>query len=97
MQINIPHKFTKDEAKERVMVAMREARAKLGNQATIDKEEWVGDTLNFGITVQGQSISGTFEVRDKSFDLDAKLPLMLLMFEGRIKGAIEEQAKAMLK
>ncbi len=97
MHINIPHKFSKDEAKERVMVALREARTKLGDQATIDKEEWVGDTLNFGFTAQGQSISGTFEVRDKSFDLDAKLPLMLRMFEGRIKSAIEEQAKAMLK
>ncbi len=97
MHINIPHKFSKDEAKERVMVALREARAKLGDQATIDKEEWQGDTLHFGFSTQGQSISGTFEVRDKSFDLDAKLPLMLRMFEGRIKAAIEEQAKAMLK
>ncbi len=97
MQVAIPHKFTRDTAKERVMAAMREARAKLGDQATIDKEEWQGDTLHFGITVQGQSISGTFEVRDQDFGLDAKLPLMLRMFEGRIKKAIEEQASAMLK
>ena len=97
MQINIPHKFTKVEAKERVMLAMREARAKLGDQATIDKEEWQNDTLHFGITVQGQSITGTFEVRENDFGLDAKLPLMLRMFEGRIKKAIEEQAAGMLK
>lgn len=97
MHINIPHRFAKDEAKERVMVALRDAREKLGDQATIDKEEWQGDTLHFGFTAQGQSISGTFEVRDKSFELDAKLPLMLRMFEGRIKKAIEEQAQAMLK
>jgi putative polyhydroxyalkanoate system protein len=97
MQITIPHKFTKAEAKERVMLALREARAKIDDQATIDKEEWVGDTLNFAITVQGQSISGTFEVRDHDFNLDAKLPMMLRMFEGRIKSAIEEQAQGMLK
>lgn len=97
MEVSIPHKFTKDQAKERVMVALREARAKLGDQVVIDKEEWAGDTLNFGFTTQGQSIAGTFDVRDNSFDLNAKLPLMLRMFEGRIKGAIEEQAKAMLK
>lgn len=97
MQIAIPHKFTKAEAKERVVVALREARQKLGDQATIDKEEWQGDTLNFGFTVQGQSIEGTFEVRDNDFDLNARLPLMLRMFEGRIKKAIEEQASAMLK
>jgi hypothetical protein len=97
MQITIPHKFTKAEAKERVMIALREAHSKLGNQATIEKEEWAGDTLNFGFTVQGQSITGTFEVRDNDFSLDAKLPLMLRMFEGRIKKASEEQAAAMLK
>ncbi len=79
------------------MLAMREARAKLGDQATIDKEEWQNDTLHFGITVQGQSITGTFEVRENDFGLDAKLPLMLRMFEGRIKKAIEEQAAGMLK
>lgn len=97
MQVSIPHKFTKPEAKERVMLALNEARTKIGGQATIDKEEWVGDTLHFGFTAQGQSISGTFEVRDNSFNLDAKLPLMLRMFEGRLKKAIEEQASAMLK
>lgn len=79
------------------MVALREGREKLAGQATIDKEEWQGDTLNFGFTVQGQSITGTFEVRDNDFDLNANLPLMLRMFEGRIKKAIEEQASAMLK
>jgi hypothetical protein len=97
MQIKIPHKFTKAEAKERVMVALREARTKLGDQATIDREEWQGDTLHFGFTAQGQSISGTFEVLDKEFDLNAKLPLMLRMFEGKIKAAIEQQAAALLK
>jgi len=97
MQISIPHKFSRAEAKERVMLALREAREKLAGQATIDREEWQGDTLHFGFTVQGQSITGTFEVRDGDFDLNAKLPLMLRMFEGRIKKAIEEQAGAMLK
>ena len=97
MQITIPHKFSKAEAKERVMLALREARTKLGTQATIEKEEWQGDTLHFAFTAQGQSISGTFEVREHDFDLNAKLPLMLKMFEGRIKKAIEEQAQGMLK
>lgn len=97
MQVKIPHKFTKDEAVRRVKAALTEARTKIGDQATIDKEEWEGDTLNFGFTAQGQSISGTFEVRDNEFELNAKLPLMLRMFEGKIKSAIEAQAGQLLK
>lgn len=97
MQVTIPHKFTKDEAVKRVKMALEEARTKIGDQATIDREEWQGDTLHYGFTAQGQSISGTFEVREKEFELYAKLPLMLRMFEGKIKKAIEEQAAGMLK
>jgi hypothetical protein len=97
MQIAIPHKFSKAEAKVRVVAALNEVRGKIGAQATIEREEWEGDTLHFGFTAQGTAISGTFEVRDNDFYLDARLPLMLRMFEGRIKAAIEEQAQNMLK
>ena len=98
MQIKIPHQAgSASAAKSKVMQALDEARAKIGNQATIDKEEWDGNTLTFGFTAQGQSISGTFEVRESEFELNAKLPLMLKMFEGRLKKAIEEQARGMLK
>ncbi len=98
MQIIIPHQAgSAAAAKSKVMQALDEARAKIGDQATIDKEEWSENMLTFGFTAQGQTISGTFEVREAEFELNAKLPLMLKMFEGRLKKAIEEQAKAMLK
>jgi hypothetical protein len=97
MQVSIPHKFSKADAKERVMRALNEARSKIGDQATIEKEEWQGDTLHFAFTAQGTSISGTFEVKGGEFDLNAKLPLMMRMFEGKIKKAIEDQASMMLK
>ncbi|MDB5225168.1 MAG: hypothetical protein JWL87_120 [Candidatus Adlerbacteria bacterium] len=97
MQIKIPHKFSKFDAKQRVIRALHEARPNLGDQATIDKEEWQGDTLHFGFTAQKQTITGTFEVREGEFELNAKLPLMLRMFEGKIKKTIEEQAQGMLK
>ncbi|HEV7448997.1 MAG TPA: polyhydroxyalkanoic acid system family protein [Candidatus Paceibacterota bacterium] len=98
MQITIPHKLgSAAAAKQKVVQALSEARAKIGDQATIDKEQWDGDILNFAFTAQGQSISGTFEVRDNEFELNAKLPLMLRMFEGKIKSTIEAQAGALLK
>jgi len=97
MQVKIPHQFSQAQAKERVMRALNEARVKIAGQATIEKEEWVDNTLHFAFTAQGQSILGTFDVHDKEFELNAKLPLMLRMFEGKIKAAIEEQAGTMLK
>lgn len=98
MQIKIPHQAgSAAAAKSKVMQALDEARTKIAGQATIDREEWNDNVLTFGFTAQGQTITGTFEVRDAEFELNAKLPLMLKMFEGRLKKAIEDQARGMLK
>jgi hypothetical protein len=93
MQIQIPHKGTKQQAIDQIHKALEEARPKMAGQAEIEKEEWDGDTLNFAVTVQGQHISGSVTTTDAVYDLTLKLPLMLRMFEGKIKRTIEEQLK----
>ena len=96
MHIDIPHTYnTPAEAVARVKAALDEARPQLAGKATITKEAWEGDTLSFAAEVQGQGISGTLVVRDKVFDINAKLPLMLRMFEGKIEKAIKEQTAKM--
>ena len=92
MHIDIPHQFkNKEEAIARVKHALAEAGPQLGDKATIKQEEWQGDTLIFAADIQGQNISGTLVVREKVFDINAKLPLMMRMFEGRIEKAIKAQ------
>lgn len=96
MQVQIPHKFTKAQAAAQVKAAIEDARPKMGEQATIHEERWDGEVLYFDVTAQGQRISGTLTVGDNNFDIYAKLPLMLRMFEGRIEKAIKEQTQQML-
>jgi len=97
MHIDIPHKFpSTEDAVKHVKTALNEARPQLGDKAAIKKEEWDGNTLNFEADIQGQNISGTLVVRDKVFDINAKLPLMMSMFEGRIEKAIKAQTAQML-
>lgn len=62
----------------------------------IEEERWENSTLHFAFTAEGQNISGTLTVTDKEFDINAKLPLILRLFEGKIKRTIEEQAKQVL-
>ncbi len=95
MQIQVPHQFTKQGAITQINRALQEAESKLQGQATIDRAEWEGETLMYAVTVQGAKISGSVEVLDTSFDITIKLPLMLRLFEGRIKKQIEEQLKQM--
>lgn len=91
MHIKLDHSFDKAEAAARVRKALADARPQMPKEVAISREEWQGDTLYFAFTVQGQHIEGTLEVADTAYIVDAKLPLMMRLFEGRIKQAIEEQ------
>ena len=95
MHFKIPHKSTKFDAVKKVKQALEEARPHLKGQATIDEERWETDVLHFAASVQGKQITGTLEVTDTDFILDAKLPLMWRLFEGRIEKMIAEQVKQM--
>jgi hypothetical protein len=47
------------------------------------------------VTLQGKQITGTLAIDDKDFIIDAKLPLLWRLFEGKIERTIAEQVKAM--
>lgn len=98
MELKFPHKFSKFEAMQRVKQMLEGARIQpeFKEKITIEEERWENSTLHFAFTAQGQHIEGTLEVKEKEFDIYAKLPLMMRLFEGKIKRAIEEQAKQVL-
>lgn len=94
MHLQIPHKTSQQDALVRVKKGLEEHRAQLLANAEIHEERWDGNTLHFDVTAQGQRISGTLEVAEKDFAINAKLPLMLRLFESRIEKQIMEQMKA---
>jgi hypothetical protein len=96
MHFKIPHASTKFQAGQKVRDAIAHARPMVKeNGVTIDEERWAGDTLNFAVTLQGKQITGTLAIDDKDFIIDAKLPLLWRLFEGKIERTIAEQVKAM--
>lgn len=97
MHLKIPHKLSKADGVAHVKKMLIDAKPQMGDKVTIEKEEWQGDTLHFAFTAQGQHITGTMEVQDGAFVVDAKLPLMLRLFEGKIEKMIAEQTAQMLK
>ena len=97
MKISIPHKETQIGAITHVKKILHDARSQMAAHAVIEKEEWQGNVLTFAFTAQKQHISGTLDIRDHSFELDVKLPLMMRMFEGRIKNMIEDETKRALE
>ncbi len=95
MHIQVPHKLSKDAAVVKVKQALDENRDKIAAYAKVGEEKWDGGTLTFAIELQGKDITGTLEVTDADYVLDAKLPLLWRMFEGRIESEIEKQVKGM--
>ncbi len=93
--MEIPHKTTQAAALTRVKQGLEEVRSKLGDQAQIHEERWDGTTLHFDATAQKQRISGTLLVDEKNFVIDAKLPLMLRLFEGKIEQEIMNRVQAL--
>jgi hypothetical protein len=91
MKVSIPHKLSEVEAVTRVRKILHDSRAKLAEHLTDVEEKWEGSTLHFAFTAQKQHISGTLEVRDRVFNIYAKLPLMMRLFEGKIQKMILEQ------
>ncbi|MCX6820323.1 MAG: polyhydroxyalkanoic acid system family protein [Candidatus Adlerbacteria bacterium] len=96
MHLKIPHKFTQEEAVTKVKASLEAARPQMAGQVEMEQEEWAGNTLTFAFTAQKMHITGTLLVEEKEFVIDAKLPLMLRMFEGKIERTIMEQVKTLL-
>jgi len=97
MHVEIKHAFKKDEAISRVKMALNEARTKAAEHVQGLEERWENDTLHFSFNLQGKKIDGTLDVRDQEFELNAKLPLLWRMFEGKIEKMIQEQAGQFIK
>jgi hypothetical protein len=96
MRVRIPHSCSKEEALVRVKKALDEARPQFKEKVVLHEEKWEDSALHFDLTVEGQRIRGTLTIEDDAYALDAKLPLMLKMFEGRIEKAIQEQVGKVL-
>jgi len=96
MKVSIPHKQTQVGAITHIKKILNESRSQMAAHLTDVKESWDANILTFEFTAQKQHISGTLEVRDHSFELYAKLPLMMRMFEGRIEKMIQAESQKML-
>jgi hypothetical protein len=97
MRIAVPHNTSKDIARGKVDARLGQLLSQFGGHAEEIHHEWNGDTMRFRGKARGMALEGTVEVTDAAVILDAKLPLMAKMFEGRIRQAVEREADAMFR
>ena len=91
MQIQLPHKLSRDAAKKRINDMLVEHKSQIAEHATDVTTAWDADTLSFSFTAQGQSFSGTVAIDDTQYDVYVKLPLRYKLFEGMIERQIKSE------
>jgi hypothetical protein len=97
MRIAVPHNTSKHVARGKVDQRLGQLLSQFGGHAEEIEHEWLGDTMRFRGKARGMSVEGTVEVTDATVVIDAKLPLVAKMFEGRIRQAVEREADAMFR
>ena len=97
MRIAVEHKTTREQARRRVEQKLATLLGQFGHQADDLHHEWNGDTLHFKGKAKGLSIKGTVEITDAAMIVDAKLPLIAMAFEGRIREAVQKEADTLFR
>lgn len=85
----------RDRATAKIKTELIKNRAAINQHIIINEERWDGSTLTFAVELQGKKITGTLEITDKDFVLDAKLPLVWRLFEKRIEAEIAKQVESL--
>ena len=97
MRIAVEHNTTKEMARAKVEQRLGALLGQFGHQAEEMEHEWLGETLRFKGKARGMKVEGTVEVTDAAIIVDAKLPLIATMFEGRIREAVQKEADQMFR
>ena len=97
MKIAVPHHTTKQSARARVEQRLGQLLSQFGGHAEDMEHEWFADTLRFKGKAKGLKVEGTVEVTDSEVIIDAKLPLIAMAFEGRIRETVQREADSMFR
>lgn len=97
MRIAVPHNTTKEIARAKVDQRLGALLGQFGHQAEEMEHEWLGDMLRFKGKAKGLKVEGTVEVTDAAIIIDARLPLIAMAFEGRIRETVQKEADNMFR
>ncbi len=98
LSVKIPHALGLENAIQKMKIKdlvpkLMEAN---GSKASNVWEEWHGPSAAFGFETQGQKITGTVHVSDRSVTIDCRLPFLASFFSSEIEDAIRSEAAKLL-
>jgi hypothetical protein len=97
IDVSIPHRLSRDEARSRIKSGAERLRSQFGGQATKVNESWQDYHAEFGFSAMGQSVTGRMDVLDDAVKLSVDVPWMLALLAGKIRGRVEEEGRKLLE
>lgn len=97
IDVSIPHRLGRDEARNRLKDGAARLRAQFGGQVAQVEEHWQDYHADFKFSAMGQSITGRMDVESDAIKLSVDLPLILAMLADKIRGKIETEGRKLLE
>jgi len=89
IDVDIPHKLGRDEARRRIATNIHKLRDHIPGGASHVDSNWSDDRLSLNIHAMGQSVDALIDVQDDKVHCRIQLPGMLALFAGPIESMLK--------
>jgi len=96
LNISIPHQLSQDEALGRLKSAIADAKKQYGENIDELQETWNGYSGTLDVAVMGQKLAVVLTVNPSDLTVQSALPMMAMMFRGKIEAAIRQEGTKLL-
>lgn len=97
INVEIPHKLTRAEARLRLEGGLQKIHENIAGRSVSVEQAWTGDHLDFKAGMMGQSITGRLDVEDSCVRLELDLPWLLASIANQIKGRLQKEGTLLLE
>ena len=91
LTMEVPHDLGKEEAGARLTSFLEQKRDEYEEHMGGLEADWTGEELTFSFAAVGMKVNGNMVVEDDCVRINAKLPLVAMMFKGKIEQTIRDE------
>jgi len=97
IQVDLPHKLGREEARRRIANNIHKLREHIPGGGAQVESAWQGDQLNLHVNALGQSVETRIEVEETRVRVRVMLPGMLAMFARPIEAMLQKKGSILLE
>jgi putative polyhydroxyalkanoate system protein len=96
IEVDLPHKLGKDEARRRIANNIHRLEEQIPGKAHVESG-WAGDQLNLKVDALGDSVQATIDVGEDKVHVKVLLPGLLGMFAAPIQAMLQKKGDLLLE